>query len=120
MSPSSWVEQKNPRVDSVVPWGGSPMPPLALAQHFGGHGPGHSMYPTTPAWANPGVPGQYGPSRSRGGGRGTGTRKQPVCNNCKDAGKRVGDILHSYRFFPLVKCNRCHQLGHISRNCTNP
>ena len=68
------------RVDSVVPWGGSPMPPLALAQHFGGHGRGRSMCPTTPTWANPGVPGQYGPSRGRRGGRGTGTRKQPVCN----------------------------------------
>ena len=108
------------RVDSVVPWGGPPMQPLTLAQHFGGHGRGHSMYPTTPAWTNPGVPGQYGPSRGRGGGRGTGTRKQSVCNKCKDAGKRGGDILHSNRFCPLVKCNRCHQLGHISKNCTNP
>ena len=47
-------------------------------------------------------------------------RKQPVCNKCKDTGKRGGDILHSYRVCPLVKCNRCHQLGHISKNCTNP
>ena len=68
------------RVDSVVPWARSPMPPLALAQHFGGHGRrGHSMYPTTPAWANPGVPGQYGPTRGRGGGRGTGTRISNPC-----------------------------------------
>ena len=108
------------RVDRVVPWGESPMQPLALAQHSRGHGRGHSLYPTAPAWTKPGVPGQYGPSRGRGGSRGMGTRKQPVCNKCKDAGKRGGDILHSYRFCPPVKSNRCHQLGHISNNCTNP
>ena len=43
-----------------------------------------------------------------------------MCNKCKDAGKRGGDILHSYRLCPLVKCNRYHQLDHISKNCTNP
>ena len=43
-----------------------------------------------------------------------------MCNKCKDADKRGGDILHSYRLCPLVKCNRYHQLDHISKNCTNP
>ena len=108
------------RVDRAMPWGRAPMQPLALTHHFGGHSRGYSMYPTAPAWTNPGFPGQYGPSRGRGGGRGMGARKQPVCNKCKDTGKRGGDILHSHRVCPLVKCNRCHQLGHISKDCTNP
>ena len=43
-----------------------------------------------------------------------------MCNKWKDAGKRGGDILHSYQLCPLVKCNRYHQLDHISKNCTNP
>ena len=84
------------------------MQPVALAQHFGGHGRGHYMYPTTPARTNPGVPDQYGPSRDRGVGRGIGTRERPVCNKCKDAGKRGGDILHSYRSCPIVKSFRVH------------
>ena len=117
---SKFMGEAKHRVDRVMPWGGSPMQPLALAQHFGGDGRRHSMYPTAPAWTNPGVPGQYGPSRGRGGGRSMGTRKQPVRNKCKDAGKRGDDILHSYRFCPLVKCDRCHQLVHISKNCPNP
>ena len=55
---SKFMSGAKHRVDSVVPWGGPPMQPLTLAQHFGGHGRGHSMYPTTPAWTNPGVPGR--------------------------------------------------------------
>ena len=117
---SKFVGGAKHRVDRAMPWGGAPMQSLALTHHFSGHSRGHSMYPTAPAWTNPGVPGQYGPSRGRGGGRGVGARKQPVCNKCKDTGKRGGDILHSYRVCPLVKCNRCHQLGYISKNCTNP
>ena len=31
-----------------------------------------------------------------------------MCNKCKDAGKRGGDILPSYRFCPLVKYFRVH------------
>ena len=31
------------------------MQPLALTHHFGGHSRGQSMYPTAPAWTNPGV-----------------------------------------------------------------
>ena len=46
------------RVDSVVPWSGSPMQPLVSAQSFGGPGRGQFMYPTAPAWTNPGVPGR--------------------------------------------------------------
>ena len=36
------------RVDSVVPWGGSPMRPLVSAQPFGGPGRGQFMYPGVP------------------------------------------------------------------------
>ncbi|CAN0446353.1 unnamed protein product [Ascophyllum nodosum] len=42
------------RVDSVVPWGGPPMQPLTLAQHFGGHGRGHSCIPQHPRGPIPG------------------------------------------------------------------
>ena len=107
------------RVDSVVPWGGPPHAAVDTSSTFW-RPRSRPFHVSHNARTNPGVPGQYGPSRGRGGGRGAGTRKQPVCNKCKDAGKRGGDILHSCQLCPLVKCNRCHALGHISKNCTNP
>ena len=47
-------------------------------------------------------------------------RKRPVCNKCEDAGKRGGRHSALIPALPLVKCNRCHQLDHISKNYTNP
>ena len=47
-------------------------------------------------------------------------RKRPVCNKCEDAGKRRGRHSALIPALPLVKCNRCHQLDHISKNYTNP
>ena len=42
-----------------------------------------------------------------------------MCNKCEDAGKRGGR--HSALLpAPVVRCNRCHQLDHISKNYTNP
>ena len=47
-------------------------------------------------------------------------RKRPLCNKCEDAGKRGGRHSALIPALPLVKCNRCHQLDHISKNYTNP
>ena len=43
-----------------------------------------------------------------------------MCNKCEDAGKRGGRHSALIPALPLVKCNRYHQLDHISKNYTNP
>ena len=43
-----------------------------------------------------------------------------MCNKCEDAGKRRGRHSALIPALPLVKCNRYHELDHISKNYTNP
>ena len=43
-----------------------------------------------------------------------------MCNKCEDVGKRGGRHSALIPALPLVKCNRYHQLDHISKNYTNP
>ena len=43
-----------------------------------------------------------------------------MCNKCEDAGKRGGRHSALIPALPLGKCNRYHQLDHISKNYTNP
>ena len=43
-----------------------------------------------------------------------------MCNESEDADKRRGRHSALIPALPLVKCNRYHQLDHISKNYTNP
>ena len=43
-----------------------------------------------------------------------------MCNKCEDAGKRGGRHSALIPALPLVRCNRYHQLDHISKNYTSP
>ena len=43
-----------------------------------------------------------------------------MCNKCEDAGKREGRHSALIPALPLVKCDRYHQLDHISKNYTSP
>ena len=50
-------------------------------------------------------------SKGRNGGR-----RSVVCSKCAAAGKPAN---HSHATCPQVECHKCHQKGHIIKNCPN-